>query len=426
MKIFKYLSFLLVAVLPLAACDDLFDDDEDDGSVVFTDFMEVRTTRCERVGSVLMVEFTMKNKTGETKTVSFNSEWQTTTDDLNNTYRYKTYCAFGESDYDHSRSVTLRAGESVTGSFKVKEFDTSNNARKVSISVQTAVSGEEMTSDLLTFKDLAITDNRVLDNGIQTCDQLLAFELLGCERVGSVLVIDYEVSNLDTAEISNFTVNTNFSDCMDNLNNKYSYNCYAAFGASDYAYSRTVRLPARGKVQGHIKVTNFDAANRAETVSLSVGCEADSRVLEDERYRFINIPVTDNRVLNDGIQTCDRALAFSVKSCTLDEAGNLLLNYSMKNVSDRAISGFSLNMTFNTTDDLNNKYDYDAQCAFGNQDFGITRSVDVPAGATIDGYIRVEDFDARAASVSLRPTCSATGYVLDDTNLRFLNIAVQK
>lgn len=63
MKYLKFMSLLLLACLGLASCDELTDDDREPR---LTDYVDFKVNKCERIGSVLIVDFTAKNKTKET------------------------------------------------------------------------------------------------------------------------------------------------------------------------------------------------------------------------------------------------------------------------------------------------------------------------------------------------------------------------
>lgn len=426
MKVLKFMSLLLFACLSFAACD-LFDDEEqeDDGTVTWKNFFNVQVTRCERVGGVLLVEYDLTNKSGEDKTFVINGgSYNAASDDLGNTYYVS--CAFGESDYAQRRSVLVKRGETVKGKFRLGNFDSTNKSQSVSFNnLNCTVSGETLTDDGFGIINIPITDNRVFSNGIQTCDKSLDFAMVGCERVGGVLLIDYTVTNNGTYDIANFQLDGGaYNAASDNLGNTYYVSC--AFGKSDYAQKRSTRLNKGQTIDGHLKLLDFDPTGKAATINATIACGSSDYVLTDKHIRFLTIPITDNRVTDNGIQSCDRGLSFEVKSTSIDKDGVLRIYYTIKNNTEETIHNFSLGHSspYAGSDDLNNAY-Y-VYCSFNKSDFAFNNSTDIPAGTTIDAAIAFKDFNPRARYASASLPCSAKDYLLDDERLRFLNIPIEK
>lgn len=132
MKTFKFLILMLVAACGLTSCDDLLKDDEPN----FNDYYAMTITGCERVGSVLIVDFTVKNISKKDEQ-NFNLSSLKTYDNLGNSYTWvdngETYVAFGEGDYSNNRTTSIRSGETIRGSFKITNFDPTNSATRIEL-----------------------------------------------------------------------------------------------------------------------------------------------------------------------------------------------------------------------------------------------------------------------------------------------------
>ena len=270
----------------------------------------------------------------------------------------------------------------------------------------------------------------------------LNFGVFACERVGGVVIMDIKMKNVSDVDLQNVKFVRGFYDwgnilrwqAHDNLDNSYD-NVELSFDQSRFKGEFNVMQLLRGEVkEGSIRINDFDKSNKAQQVSVWFKVSADNYAFGNDYnqdqvsvVQFGSIPITDNRVLSDGIQSCDRLLKFEVKSCKRNNEGNLIIQYSITNNSDETLQNFQLHGVGTYTkcfDDLSNNYWWDL--AFNAEEYHGDATTDIKAHSTVQGYILVHDFSENAKSVSCYMSCDASSRQLDDEWLRFITIPVQK
>lgn len=366
------------------------------------------------------MEFSMNNLTSDELELTLNTSAITSKDDLGT--NYNTECAFGNQGFSTSdRSITIEGYTTKYGKIRLNNFDTSNKATSVNIAPKVSISGKDLDVKTCTLK-ASVTDNRPVRQGVQTCDKNLLFTVTGCERVGKVLILDYTLQNIGDKTIENFTLNTGGITCTDDLGNNYYVAC--AFRKQGYSTEKSIMLEAGEMMNGRFRVSSMEATNKAEFINLYARCSSSDYVLEDKTAKFMKIPITDNRVLARGIQTCDRNLDFKFVSFTYQD-GIGIIDYTITNTSNSAIQDFTIQTGGITcNDDLGNNY-Y-VTCAFANQGFSNSRSVYIGAGETVTGHIQILKFNSGASYVNLQPKVSSSDYILDDPDhVYFLQIPTE-
>lgn len=270
----------------------------------------------------------------------------------------------------------------------------------------------------------------------------LKFWVTGCERVGSVAIIDFEVKNLSGQNMTNVKFwrgsydweNKFHWQAYDNMDNSYS-NVQLAYDNSNYKEDFNIMKFTNGESKkGSIRVNEFDPSNLAKAISVWYKISADdyqfSNSFSEEKYSVVHmesIPLTDNRVLSEGIQSCDRKMNFSLESCKRNNDGNLIVKYSITNLSDKLIQNFHLHGVGTYTkcfDDLSNNYWW--ELALNAEEYHGDATTDIKPNSIIKGYIKVNNFSANARYLSCYLSCEASNYILDDEWLRFITIPVQK
>ena len=120
---------MLFAVLAFASCEE----ENEDKEPTFSTYFKMSITNCERVGDNLKVDFTMKNISGEDlQQVQLNggSVWDMCED--NTGKQYYSELSIGGS-WQTSVRTPMRKGESFTGSFLIKNFNTSTKANRLNL-----------------------------------------------------------------------------------------------------------------------------------------------------------------------------------------------------------------------------------------------------------------------------------------------------
>ena len=267
-------------------------------------------------------------------------------------------------------------------------------------------------------------------------DKALEVRLMGCERVGGVLVIDYTIKNVSGENLKNLVIELE-GDAVDELNNHYQqgypgYNYKHSIGESDYSdASRTIQLLRNGETKNaHIKLLKFDTSDKATYVTANLKVKADNYTFSDSKISFFAIDITDNRLMYGGIQTNDRKLRYTVTSCRIEET-TLYLNYTIENLMDEQLMEFTAKAG-DMRDDMDNQHhtgypDYSYKHSLngsGYTDANVTTNI--PAHGSITGTLRVEKINANAKSVTATLICSAKNHILDDETLRFIEVVIQK
>lgn len=163
---------MLFAVLAFASCEE----ENEDKEPTFSTYFKMSITNCERVGENLKVDFTMKNISGEDlQQVQLNggSVWDMCED--NTGKQYYSELSIGGS-WQTSVRTPMRKGESFTGSFLIKNFNTSTKANRLNLIFNCSCQTLEFDGRG-EIDNIKIVDNRILFDGICTNDLGLEYTL---------------------------------------------------------------------------------------------------------------------------------------------------------------------------------------------------------------------------------------------------------
>lgn len=290
---YKVLMLLFaLCAFTLTSCD-LFGTDEEEEETsepAFNDFFSMEITRCERVGSVLIIDWNLTNKTKQ-DIQSLKLSMADGTDNLGNTYSglYKGGVAVSGSDLSYSRTFPVLANETISGTFRITDFDETNSATKFTLNFE-AYCSELSLSATVQGKNISITDNRVLSKGIQTNDTDLAYSLISCTRTGDDLTVKFSVKNNTGKQLKNFELVTN--DFTDNLGNTYSgfYRGRLALteaGLSSASSYVTTDIDAGATKTYYFRILSFN--EDAISISGSFEVSSDNYYFEDDDVRLLNI-----------------------------------------------------------------------------------------------------------------------------------------
>lgn len=444
------LAMLLICGLCVTSCSK--DDEEKDGgggnggkketTYNFDDYINAYYVRCERVGANLVVELVFENITDhDINGAKLSLTDGAIVDDLGNAYyvnNRKVVLASATnvnstSNYSTTwQSVNISAKGYVIYYIKIYDFDSTNSAKKLSFDLSFSSSSLPVENFDITAHDFDIEDHRVKEHGIMTNDTALVYTVTNCERVGSVLQIDFTVTNNSKIDLGNLTF-VGHGEASDDLGNHY-YSQYSqiAFGAGTYKNTYTQQLEPGKTINGRLRITDFDATNKAKFVSVPIPCSSSTYTFTDNVVRFLTIPIKDNRPLAAGIQTPDLKLDFDLKSATVDENGYLVVNYTITNNTGENLTNVGINDMSYLLDDLSNSYSgtymkYSINGGEYHTAWWGGTVTNIAADASISVGLRLETpFDTHATKVSFSHAISCDNYEFADSRVRFLTIPIQK
>ena len=163
MKLFKYMAMIIAAICMIGTFVSCEEEKEESAEQVMDDclsssvsaerngrlekllaakYFKTTVDSCARVGSVLIVDMTITNKSGkDVQDLALSADtWQNlglSRDDLNNDLRYSMRFSLNGGEYKEGLSnVSVLAGESVKLKIRVNRFDETNSARNVWLYVQ--------------------------------------------------------------------------------------------------------------------------------------------------------------------------------------------------------------------------------------------------------------------------------------------------
>lgn len=286
MKLLRYFLPVLLAVFTFSACDGLLgDDDKSDKEPKFGDYFKMEITRCERVADVLIVDFKMKNVSGkDLQQVQLNAAYNGSKDDLGNEYNNRQDVSLG-GKWSYWGQKSIKKNETITGSFRIKEFDKTNSAKKLTLKFKCASSDLDFDSEV-SIANIKITDKRVLTDGVDTNDFGLKYQLVGTER---------KIVNGRNCSLITFTVTNNTGVNLSNVDfkapNFYGdterFNCDMSSDGSAFSYTATVRIQTSETKT--LTICIYDVPDRIKQLRGTVVCSTDSYILCSENVNFYDM-----------------------------------------------------------------------------------------------------------------------------------------
>ena len=293
-----------------------------------------------------------------------------------------------------------------------------------------------------------------------------------CSRVGNNLIIEFIFENISDQPIYgaklSLTGGLSGGIVKDDLGNSY----YTDAGASTSVYLasaisqdnifinalsnysnkwQSINIPAGAKAHYVIKITNFDASGQASKISFdAVFTSVSGLPLQTYTLDTSTIPVTDNRVRFNGIQTPDLNLDVQLVGTEVDEDDNLTIEYTIKNNTGITLQNFCVGVperigSAGATDDVNNSYywrdnvfaslnnsdyatvgSYNATYYNGNGFFGKWCKMTLPANATVPAKVLIKGLDKRAKNVTFDLGVSSENYEPMDNKIHFITIPVTR
>lgn len=284
MKLLRYFLPVLLAVFTFCACDDWFGgDDPSDKEPQFSDYFKMEITRCERVADVLIVDFKMKNVSGkDLQEVQLNGT--SSKDNLGNEYSNMQDVSLG-GKWSYWGQKSIKKNETITGSFRIRAFDKTNSAQKLTLNFK-CVSSDLNFNGEVSIANIKIADKRVLTNGIDTNDFGLKYQLVGTERK----IVDGRNCSFITFTVTNNTgVNlSNVDFCAHNFyGDTEDFYCYMSSDGSAFSYTATVRIQ-KGETKT-LTICINNVPDRIKQLRGTVTCKTDSYILCSENVNFYDM-----------------------------------------------------------------------------------------------------------------------------------------
>ena len=284
MKLLRYFLPVLLAVFTFCACDDWFGgDDPSDKEPQFSDYFKMEITRCERVADVLIVDFKMKNVSGkDLQEVQLNGT--SSKDNLGNEYSNLQDVSLG-GKWSYWGQKSIKKNETITGSFRIRAFDKTNSAQKLTLNFKCVSSDLDFDGEV-SIANIKIADKRVLTDGIDTNDFGLKYQLVGTERK----IVDGRNCSFITFTVTNNT-GVNLSNVKFNLSYFYSdteqFRCDISSDGSAFSYTTALRIQT-GETKT-LTICIYDVPDRIKQLRGTVTCSTDSYILCSEDVNFYDM-----------------------------------------------------------------------------------------------------------------------------------------
>lgn len=290
MKLLRYFLPVLLAVFTFCACDDWFGgDDPSDKEPQFSDYFKMEITRCERVADVLIVDFKMKNVSGkdlQQVELSESNNFIGSKDNLGNEYYNRQDVSLG-GRWSKSGQKSIKKNETITGSFRIRGFDKTNSAQKLTLNFRCASSDLNFNSEV-SIVNIKIADKRVLTDGIDTNDFGLKYQLVGTERKivdgRNCSFITFTVTNNTGVNLSNVDFDTD-SNYFSGDTESFRYDISSE--GSAFSYSTALRIQTGETKTLTIRVNGVP--DRIKQLRGTVTCRTDSYILCSEDVNFYDM-----------------------------------------------------------------------------------------------------------------------------------------
>jgi len=285
------LLLLLAGGLSFTSCDLLDEEDDEPKEAKFSDYFEMNFTRCERVGSVLQIDWTLRNKSKK-DLQDVNIELLNAKDDLGNTYSgvWANWIAIGDGSFKNlETTISILKDETIKGTISVHDFDVTNSAKRVSLSIKYASATLDFRKDVL-FRNLDITDNRILSNGIQTNDLRLTYTSVETRRSeDNIAYMCFTVTNNTGKVIKNFTLSS--TNAQDNLGNVYQgiWTNRIAIENGEFNDTRSCDIAVGETKKFWVAIKGFSES--ANSINAQINCKSDNIDFLDKTLRFFNIRI---------------------------------------------------------------------------------------------------------------------------------------
>lgn len=299
MKTNKYsiMRWLIIAIcaLPLmsAGCENKDDDVTGNGDNPLSKYFDVRVTNCERVGSRLLIEFDLTNKSGKTISNMQISQdkayFDTGEASWNDILRVE-----GSMSYNASITVSFEKGETKKMQHILRNFDPSGSVNRVNFTIMAQPSElGTLTDKTLSATATVSSDTRVKSGGIQTCDKKLSFSVVSCKYVGNDLALVFTMTNNTGTTLRdvklNQTIGTNYNQGTTDTGISFWTTFLTAQGSTETAWSLDFNVGETKTLQ--LNQRDFDPSRTSRNVSYTMSISCSNYAPVDEAFRFITVPL---------------------------------------------------------------------------------------------------------------------------------------
>lgn len=276
------------------SCEEEKEESADNN--LFPKYFKTTVDSCARVGSVLIVDMTITNKSGkDVQDLAFSPGEDynigLSHDDLNNNLISNDMgFSLNSGEYKYKLdNVSVLAGESIKLRIRVSDFDKTNSARNVWLYVKATSNTLKMENySGIALEKLRIVDNRVLSNGVQTNDRKLSYTFVQAQRDANTndVYLYFKLKNNTGKHLRNVAFRNELGQHFrDDQGNAY----YMEFGANTNYMSEgyTTDIEAGAEVTFIVKARNVaPEANKFSGYFILV---ADNYVMEDDMLHFFNL-----------------------------------------------------------------------------------------------------------------------------------------
>lgn len=287
MKQFKYLLLMLMALLSFSACES---EDEEQESYDLYKYIKITDIRCERVGSVLRIDYKMKNVSGK-KLSDIRLSSPRVKDNAGGDNYNNNKLAIRGGLFKPSLSFSLDKGEEADGTFIITDFDTSGEAKRVDLSFNAVIDSQNFSGQG-GYNSLNIAeDTRVIRNGIQTNDKKLKYSDCSCMYQNGTAYLSFSVTAAE--DINDFTLGNSIGglEFNDDKGNPYYNMISMSINDGSYLYgTKTIYLRKKQSTKITVKIQDFKS-NATEISTGYIEISSESYPMTDDRVRFFNIPV---------------------------------------------------------------------------------------------------------------------------------------
>ena len=252
--------------------------------------------------------------------------------------------------------------------------------------------------------------------------KFLSVKVTRCERVGAVLVVEFDVNNKSGRDIQELSFHEN--GAQDNVGGKYSNFYCGIVGGTSMSYYQSISLVKGESKKCLVKIPDFDTSNTASKVTLRL--MFDTKALNDKNITNWAIEtsssVSDNRLMNHGIQTCDTGLTWTVKSIRRMDDGSLHIAETVTNNTGKDLKDVQMHEN-GAIDDMGRKYGNFYMAIEGSDMYSYYIKFDLDNGASKTVVTRIPDFDTsgNARTVSLNSMIQSQNYLFSDDTVRLIN-----
>jgi len=267
-------------------------DKDEEGRPYYSKYLDINVYHCERIGSVLAVDYTVANKSDGIQTIEFFTP--VASDNVGGTYTEElggVTMAFGNSEFWQKNETRIASKDTIVGHMKVRNFNPQENATTASVKISIGISGIDLADKPFEQNRIAIIDKRVKEHGVQTNDTLLAWKVISCAFNENDVDLHFTVTNNTGQRLSNFGMGYmkgGEAVCQDNLG--LSYESSICFEGGEWYHNAEVSSLAKGgTVNGTIRVK--DVRENASELTVIIGATATNYIVADEQVRFLTIPI---------------------------------------------------------------------------------------------------------------------------------------